>query len=399
MDAELNILHPEFTEFTNNIGQLSENWDQLDAEMQQNEVIGLFEKARSCGLSKEQFYDEIKNVFGVSEQTIIILWIDTYVLYGHIASDTDAGASSEPVAPKLQTAVEPVTPKLEDRLAVIKERARKALPKPQPKAKPAKTEISKKSVKAEKSPKPPKLKSFKPKSIKALIKSKTCNHFSEEDIQFLYKKIKKEWASLTKRQGITVLRELFRYESSMHSYETVLDKLCSKLKFLHKDLITGYLVISKSDILRMYLQENLFDEQVIKEIGNIRSQLGELFNERELVLELKHIDEKFTLKLLKKIREKLKLTVAGIKKLSVGEIYMIDPDSDKAKDYRGYMEDTFMYINPNDTIYADYADLRHSSTQVLFVGRGNRIFVIDHEAVCLQADLIARQKKEEEINS
>ena len=396
MEAEAKIYNPEFIEFTNSLENLSANWVRLVADTQQIETINLFEKACALGFSKEQFFDEIKNNFDVTAQTIIFLWIDSYILYSFLISEPEVRA---PLIPTQN----------ENRLTDITDinvQVNKIIPISEPlhvDTEPVKKEkIQPVRVGRPKSPKPerPKPERPAPSTIKGLIKARLCEHYSEMDIEFAYRNIEKEWPTLSKRQKLSVIRELFRYESfRMRDRETGLKELEAKLKFVKSGLINGYLVIAgKSEVLKSYLQTNEIDEDAIEEIGNTRSQLGALFDERELALALRSSAGAINVELLKKIKNKLKKTVLGINKLIVGEKYVIDPEYSKASKYNGYAEDVFRFVSPDDPMLEDYADLRVRPTQVFFIGRGNRIFVIDYEAVCLESELIQRKKKEEEEN-
>jgi hypothetical protein len=368
LEGGLNHIKPKFRE---DIEELSQKWAELDDEQQKVEITCLFELVRSLGFSKEQFYSEAAECFDKNAQTIIQLWIDSFIIHGPKILKPDF------IPPAVQPTHIKESPRkmvpLED---LIDEALRRPLPEKE------------KSVKKE-----------KPKTtIRQIIKSKKCDHFSRNDANFTYKNIQNEWGDLSQLDRALVLKELFRYESfTLGDKDKAFTKLTKKFGFLSREQIQGYLEISgRPDSLRYYASKNFLDDEAVGVIGNMRLELGDLFDVKELVTELRRATKKhegltedglFTIEFLKAIRQKFGSSVDAVNDLMVGETYVINPDSPFAKEYEGYIGDTFQFLSQEDKSLSDYKDLIKRSSQALFMGRGKRIFVIDYRAVCRPSEV------------
>ena len=98
------------------------------------------------------------------------------------------------------------------------------------------------------------------------------------------------------------------------------------------------------------------------------------------------------------IRQKLEKSIQALRNLKVGETYVINPDYPLAKEYEGFRGDTFQFLDQEDERLMPYKNLIERSSQVLFVGRHKRIFVIDFRAVCLPSEIKKPTEEDEDYD-
>ena len=370
--------------FASDLARVAEKWGNMDKKEKCLEIIRLFDLAIKNGFRKECFLEEVDNFFDINARTSIRLWIDTSLMHGRrflfeaLGQPDEAAVSPISIPDRAEPKSDMRVPSCQKTTALT-----------------ADEEVCggyKKNGKRHKQIQ-------KPLTLKSLITSKKCNHFSEKDAEFAYQNIAGEWGNLSYSDRASVIKELFRFESSVCDDEKkVIAKICKKIDFLSKNMIIGYMEISgRSDSLKRLVVANHLDEQCISVIGDTRMELGELFDPKILSDEIFkavqkpiNLTEEKQLKAdsLKKICAKIRKAAIAIKNLKVGEIYTINPKSPAAsKEYEGYIGDTFQFADQNDERLSQYQSLKKSPFHVLFIGRGKRVFIIDYRVVCRLSDV------------
>lgn len=389
----LNNAEPKFRQ---DLEQLSSKWASLDDKQQLVEITCLFEVVRSQGFSEEQFYSEVAGFFDRNAQTIIHLWIDSFIAHGPKILNPEFTLPADkpdpiPIVPAQPTPAEkPKAVPLPDQIDEV------------PKQRPSPIQPIRKKPAIKKKPKKKK-KSEQRLSIHFILRSKTSRDFSKEDAVFSYKNISTEWASLSQAERALILKELFNFESfSARDQEQALTKLIFKCPFLSKEQLIGYLEIARRpDTLRWYASKNFLDDNSVSIIGSLRSEFGCLFDINELEDKFRIAARKkdsltesghFKTDLFQETRQKLQEAMNGLKHLQVGETYVINPDSSLKNDYQGYFECKFKFVPQDSRELADYMDLRKDPTQIFFRGDEGQIYIIDFRAVCRLSDIKPEQE-------
>jgi len=378
LEERLNHKKPQFR---GDLEKLYEKWSDLDREQRKTEITCLFEVLRSLGISKEEFFEEADQLFDKQNHTNIHLWVYQFITYGPAFLKPDFQTKAKKTKADLSASVKP-------------DKTKKII-KPKKKIKPVRhTEKRSKST-----------------TVKKLIRCKKNNFFLKEDAEFIYQNIEKEWGRLSCLERASVLRGLFRLESlTVIDEKAALEKFFKKINFLTKEQLLGYIeIFRRPDTLRYYVSKKFLDDEAITMIGRMRLEFEDLFEIDELVDKLKTAAKKpkknltrggrFKIEKLREIRNEVVKSIQAVRNLTVGETYVINPDSPLAKEYEGYAGDTFQFLNQDDKMLSDYQDLRRGVSQAFFIGRGGRIYIINYKAVCPLCDIQSESDSQSDSES
>ena len=212
--------------------------------------------------------------------------------------------------------------------------------------------------------------------------------------QVSYDNIEQEWPNLSWHQRALAIGLFFRLETD-YVGDKAFESLCSKIKFLDKNTIAGYLEIANLPATKKVVNDKLFYEDMVPIIGHTRMEFGKLFSMTELYTAMfkavrheKNLGDdgclmpKFVLDFQGDL-EKLRQAINDIKPVD----YTINPKSPFSKAYKGILGEKFKPAPLNDPEYPIWLErLEPKPSDILFKG-SKSWFAIDVRAVCEASEI------------